>query len=157
MLASEIYPLLRNLPHLISDLWAITASYAASHDEAILPGASKILWLRITCLHLSGKSELASHLESNAQPDSPEGYARWHELGLRLFYAQQFLEAKRIFESVPRIYSGFVACMLNTALCSILMGELENAGKVMSIFDGTHRIKLWDSFGGWSGIVSAIL
>jgi hypothetical protein len=157
MLASEIYPLLRNLLHLLPDLWAITASYATSHDQANSPAASKLIWLRITCMHMSGKSETARLLESNAQPDSPDGYARWHELGLRLFYAQQFLEAKRIFEAVPRIYSGFVTCRLNASLCSILMGELEDAGKTMSMFSGTARIKQWDAFGGWSGIVRAIL
>ncbi len=164
MLASEILAALRPFHHLVPDLWAITASYATSHDEAKTAGASKILWLRIECLHMSEQSEKVQSLEIHAHPTSSAEYSQWHELGLRLFYAQYFFEARRVFQIVTlgtSGYSGAPTCLLNAILCSIFLGDFEAAlnllGCAFRYPDARDSIRSWHGYGGWSGIVRAVL
>jgi hypothetical protein len=155
MLATEIAEFIEDYRPLPSDLWNIVAGYATSHNEARAAGALKILWLRIGCLYMSGQTTVAKLLESAITLRGATECERYHTWGVRLFYKQEFSEARHIFEKLsPCKYSGRRGPRpLNWILCSIFMGEFEAArGALPTIF--LHA----DSSGlGWVGLARALL
>ncbi len=155
MLATEIAEFIVDSQPLPLDLWNIVAGYATSHNEARGAGAIKILWLRIGCLYMSGQSAIARLVESAVSLRGSNECERHHALGVRLFYKQQFSEARHIFEKLsPCMYSGRRGSRpLNWILCSIFMGVFEAArGALPNIFLHADQ-----SGRGWVGVARAIL
>jgi hypothetical protein len=167
VLAREIATTIRHLSPLLPDLWDITASYATSHDDARRVGAANILWLRIGCLLMSGQFATAHEVESNITLDLSKRRSEnsreaedFHEWALRLFYSQQFGEAKRLFEKVQDGLGDFgrLTCMLNAILCSLFMGQFTDAKILMESASQKHDLfNIYGGFGGWSAIAVAIM
>jgi hypothetical protein len=129
MLSNEIAKFIRDLRPLAPDLWNIVAEYATSHRQARSAGASKILWLRIGCLHMSGRSAMARPLESCINLESANECEMYHEWGIRLFYNQHFDDAKRIFQKLSdsQVTYPQPACPIMAIVCSIFIGEFDAA------------------------------